>query len=150
MAQFAVPPRKHTHACIKVVLCSFQCTKRWFKTKQGSLSLSLAYFIFMRFRVLCIVLPFQRKAISNFVECLRSHSHIICLFIISSVCCGTSCLWLVRMHLRQPPASSLYFDCCRLNNHHHHHHSHCMCTYTYVCMCVVKCLQLQSVYAMVR
>lgn len=127
----------HTHTCIKVVLCSFQYTKRWFKTKQGSLS--LAYFIFMRFRVLCIVLPFQRKAISNFVECLRSHSHIICLFIISSVCCGTSCLWLVRMHLRQPPASSLYFDCCR----HHHHHIHCMRICLYVCgemLAIAKCV----------
>lgn len=36
-----------------------------------------------------IVLSFERKAISNFVECLRfCHSHIICLFIIWMVCSG--------------------------------------------------------------
>lgn len=76
-----------------------------------------------------IVLSFERKAISNFVECLRfCHSHIICLFIIWRVCvvCAGWCtrMWYGAHHVYgvicsyavAVAASSVYFRvrcfCC--------------------------------------
>lgn len=66
----------------------------------------LAYFIYVIpcAHSYCVVNFFFRwkekqSAISLNVYVRIHNSHIICLFIIWSVCCGTKCLWLARMQL---------------------------------------------------